>query len=414
MCARSSNGAALGVAIAVDELQRVVDGLARRLRRAVAIDDTHLRLLAYSAHEAEVDPVRTQAILTKAAPPGVVAYLRPFRIARAEGPIRIPANPELHMLARLCIPIRNRGIYFGQLWLIDAAGDLDAHDIQVATAAAAEAGQVLFREQVARELDRAREGSLVRDLLAEDTEVRALAAEALVEAGLFAATGGVAAAVVQPLAETDALQEEVRTCLSAVFTRLVSRLPRGECVTLVRPDHGLLLLRPGALDRHEWLLGDVQTETQALLEADPPVAVLVGIGETQPALTDAVKSYRQALQTCRVARVIPTFRPTARWSDLNVYALLVELPPDQLADDLLHPQLRAILKTDPALAETLELFLDHAGDTARVAAQLHTHRATVYSRIHRLEDLLHCDLSDGRTRLALHLALKLARLRGIT
>jgi hypothetical protein len=47
--------------------QQIVDALARRLRRAVAIDDVHFRLLVYTAHDDEVDP-RGCMILTRPCP----------------------------------------------------------------------------------------------------------------------------------------------------------------------------------------------------------------------------------------------------------------------------------------------------------------------------------------------------------
>jgi DNA-binding PucR family transcriptional regulator len=41
------------------------------------------------------------------------------------------------------------------------------------------------------------------------------------------------------------------------------------------------------------------------------------------------------------------------------------------------------------------------------------HRATVYSRIHRVEEITGVSLDDGESRLALHLSIKLARLTGL-
>jgi DNA-binding PucR family transcriptional regulator len=64
------------------------------------------------------------------------------------------------------------------------------------------------------------------------------------------------------------------------------------------------------------------------------------------------------------------------------------------------------------LAATLLAFLDAGGDAARAAAELHVHRATLYRRLRRVEELAEVDLADGRARLELHNGLLLARLRG--
>lgn len=58
------------------------------------------------------------------------------------------------------------------------------------------------------------------------------------------------------------------------------------------------------------------------------------------------------------------------------------------------------------------MYLDTAGDAKRTVAQLHIHRATLYYRLRRIEELTDLDLSRGDDRLAAHLSLKLARLVG--
>jgi hypothetical protein len=40
------------------QLQLLIDYLGNKLGRSVAIDDLHIRLLAYNAHKAEVDQAR--------------------------------------------------------------------------------------------------------------------------------------------------------------------------------------------------------------------------------------------------------------------------------------------------------------------------------------------------------------------
>jgi hypothetical protein len=65
------------------------------------------------------------------------------------------------------------------------------------------------------------------------------------------------------------------------------------------------------------------------------------------------------------------------------------------------------------LLGTLETYLDLAGSAQRTAAALSLHRATLYYRLRRIEQIVGVDLEDGNDRLALHLSLKLARLAGI-
>jgi DNA-binding PucR family transcriptional regulator len=64
------------------------------------------------------------------------------------------------------------------------------------------------------------------------------------------------------------------------------------------------------------------------------------------------------------------------------------------------------------LVETLEAYLDLAGDAKATAAALSLHRATLYYRINRIEEITGARLKTGEDRLALHLGLRLARLHG--
>jgi hypothetical protein len=64
------------------------------------------------------------------------------------------------------------------------------------------------------------------------------------------------------------------------------------------------------------------------------------------------------------------------------------------------------------LVSTLEAVLDGAGELGAVASALHVHRATVYRRLARIEQLCGASLARGEDRLRLHLAVRLWRLGG--
>lgn len=80
----------------------------------------------------------------------------------------------------------------------------------------------------------------------------------------------------------------------------------------------------------------------------------------------------------------------------------------------MHPGLEELFADENkvALLETLEVFLDLAGNVHATAARLHLHRATLYYRLERIARLAPANLKDGNERLSLHLALKVGRLTG--
>lgn len=396
----------------VDELQRIVDGLAARIGRAVAVDDTDFRLLAYSAHSGKVDRVRRKVILAREAPREVVEWARGLHLARAQGPVRVPPNTQLGMLPRVAIAVRFQGMHFGYLWLIDPGESLTQAELDVAEVAARDAAAAIFQQRMATQLEQERAGALVRDLLAPEPQVRELAGSQLIDEGLFPATPGVVVVVARPAGTTAAaLNNDQRLALAAAMQRPGLANSR-EHLALVRADHALLIMNDRNPGEHRRVASELHRVVAQFL-GEQPLNVVVGVGEQQERLVDAHASYQQARQAVRVAEVVPSFRPVAYSSELGIYRMLGRLGTDAITPADLHPAVRALLDEDPWLLHTLEAFLDSAGDTKAVADLLNVHRATVYGRLERLEATTGINLSSGEDRLAVHLSLKLARLLGL-
>src|SRR5437899_2146830 len=115
----------------MEDLQRVVDGLAEKLGRSVAIDDAALHLQAYSAHYGHVDQVRMTSILTRAVPPDITRWVFKQGVREASEPVRLPANDEFGLEPRIAVPIRHGRDLLGFLWLIDPEGAVTDEDLQV-------------------------------------------------------------------------------------------------------------------------------------------------------------------------------------------------------------------------------------------------------------------------------------------
>ncbi|MEG8183204.1 PucR family transcriptional regulator [Nocardia terpenica] len=395
-----------------NELQHLVDALAQRLRRPVAVDDTTFRLLAYSSHGDDVDELWKTAVLTRAVPPNHVAWLGRYELSKAAHPVRLPANPELRAYPRIAIPVRCQGMHFGCLWLIEHDATIGDADLAVASSFADRAGEILFRERVLSDLQSARRGELLRDLLSDDPDLRLAAADRLTESALFTARGAaVCITVLAVPADGADLYEDDRLALSVSLDRAARSVPTRECLRLMRPTHGVLITTEPAVHRCQDIATTLYDTASRLLDrADNRHTVVVGIGPAVPTLADTVSSYRGALQAARVAAAVPAFRPVAEFGQLGVYGLLVGLPPDRLpsqSDSIVN----RLLQADPVLFTTAELFLDRAGDVRAVADILSVHRASIYQRLRRIEHVTGIDLADGEQRLALHLGIRIARIQ---
>ncbi|WP_433351090.1 PucR family transcriptional regulator [Microtetraspora malaysiensis] len=372
------------------DLQRIVDELSLRLNRPLLLEDGRQRVVAYSEQDGPMDDVRRDSILRRHTTPEVRAFLRTAGIHDANGPLRTPGAPELGLLPRICVPVRHEGRPLGFLWFIDVDPSMAEPEIAVAAAAAPVLALVLFHESLAAGLASRRELDAIRGLLRGEAD----AARTLIEAGAFPHSSPVTVAVAKPVtADTgETLRLTLERGLLAVRRRLAGHHP----LHVVRYDHAVLLTAGTAAFPDE-------------MRAGLGTPVLVGIGAPRPSLARAVESYEEALHAAEVAAKVPELGRSAEWDRLGVYRLLTRVPHNNL-----HPGLERLL--DDAqhrpLLETLETYLDLAGNAQATSRRLRLHRTSLYYRLQRVEELAETDLRDGVERLSLHLSLKLARLSG--
>ncbi|MCY0921322.1 helix-turn-helix domain-containing protein [Streptomyces sp. H27-G5] len=147
------------------DYQDLVDEISALLGAPATLENRDFRLIAFGAHDgdddAAMDPVRTRSILTRQSTAAVRSWFEGFGIARATGPVRIPAAPDAGVVrGRLCLPVRYRGIVQGYVWLLDPESGPDAGPGPAALAAAMEVAErvgVLLAEEAKAGADLSRE-----------------------------------------------------------------------------------------------------------------------------------------------------------------------------------------------------------------------------------------------------------------
>lgn len=390
--------------MALSELQMLVDDLAERLDAPTVLEDHDQRMVVYSSHNGgPIDDVRRDSILRREASREVRDWFQQFGIFRAKAPLRIPSHPELGILGRLCAPVRFRGRLMGYLFLIDDEQRLDSGDEAVVTKAEEHAGVLLYEEGLAQRLS----ASIMSGLLGPSAELRENAAQQLLEQGL--ATEEAAHSVVY-LRPADLGLHDLPELIGEVLWELGRRRGHGELLRVARQDHGVLLVRmadPDDLRAVRLVAGQARDMLSSRLGG---CRVIAGVGDPQRHLTSAVLSYRQALLATRVSVSVPEIGDVPSWRELGAFRALVQLPPGENCDSCLDPRLAKLLDADADLAATVEAYLDLAGDAGRTAEALNVHRATLYYRLNKAQQLTGANLRDGNDRLALHLSFKLARL----
>ncbi|WP_405978454.1 PucR family transcriptional regulator [Streptomyces sp. NBC_00158] len=398
------------------DYQDLVDEISALLGAPATLENRDFRLIAFGAHDSEddlvMDPVRTRSILTRQSTADVRSWFEGFGIARATGPVRIPAAPDAGVFrGRLCLPVRYRGIVQGYVWLLDQDPGPGPAALEAAMEVAQRIGVLLAEEAKAG-------ADLSREFLAVLTAGRGWQQDMAVAALRVAlgpgAEGPHAAVCVSPWSG-----EAPGSVPGAAAVCVVPAGPVEQDGPGTGPGTGVLavLVRLRSGDA----LGPALAAVGRLLPRAAPAgspgtrgpaagggSVTAGLSDPVRALAELPAAWAQATAAARAAAAQPGLGPVAQWAGIGPYRMLAALgagPADDPATrDLLGPAHRE-------LARTAEVFLDCAGQAGRAAAELGIHRQTLYYRLGRVEQLTGLDLDLGEDRLLLHMALKAARLR---
>ncbi|MET8556853.1 helix-turn-helix domain-containing protein [Streptomyces sp. NPDC004959] len=373
------------------DYQELVDEISALLGAPATLEDKDFGLIAFGAHDSgpedALDQVRTRTILTRTSSAAVRAWFEGFGIARATGPVRIPAAPEAGVLRdRVCLPVRHGGTVYGYVWLLDSAHGPTASRLASAMQVADRIGELLADEATA-------EDAATREFRRAVTTTTDWERDTAL-AALRAALGP----------HADDLYTVVCVAPWPAEEPPPARRVPGTAAACVLPTAG------GG--RRLAVLVRVRTGTgvpASVLSAAGQLAAgaAAGVGAPRRGPAEVPELWREAAAAARAAAAEPVLGPVAQWPALGPYRLLTALPPGAAHD----PVLRDLLSPAHAeLARTVEVFLDHAGQAGRTAAALGIHRQTLYYRLSRVEQLTGLDLDDGEHRLLLHMGVKAARL----
>jgi hypothetical protein len=399
----------------LEEIQQIVDEVADDLHRGVVLEDDRHSLIAYSAH-AHTDPIRQQALLLRQTPEDAIAWVTEQGLLDATGPLRISANPRLSAESRVCTPIRDEGRLRGFLSVLDPGETLSGDDLNRCAEAAEALRHLLHDLRAAQEMPLARERELVDLLISRpDPEARTAAHATLVNERRLAA-GPLLVVVVRVRSvagsEASAVDEHV---LSQIIRRERHTLPPHTLAATARTDNVVLVISlqpvdttsPGRVaDRISRALGALVAG--GVLEAPP----LVSFGEVVTDGASVARSYRHAVAASRIAAAVPDLAvEPISWESLGVYQTLVHVPADELGCSSMDERIRR-LEDRPELLHTLETYLELAGDAKRATEELALHRASLYYRLGKVEEIAEIDLKVGADRIGAYLAIKSLRLSG--
>lgn len=398
-------------------LQPIVDGLAERIGRNVAIDDPQIQLLAYSAQVGRTDAQRVHSIMQMRVDDSLVKHVYRQGIGAAEKPVLVRGIPEIEFLDRLCFPIRCQGLLFGFLWIIDEDHSLPAESAELCVAAATAAGDVLMQERFLNDKRRVREAEVFSGLLSGDDQVRAARYDEGLKAQLFGPAEACCSILIRDMNAESRNTTGSVSALDHILRTLGQRMAPLSAMALVQDEgaSGALLVHGDEQTIGRFVEDSARTLFNEAVESLPEGSLpRVGVGGVEKSVAQARLSYQTAKLATLVGASVEEFAPVTMWSKLGVYQLLARFPGVETGETPLPPALQRLLddKNAQQMIETLEVYLDLGGSVQESVKQLQLHRTSLYYRISRIEQLTGLSLSSGADRLLLHVGLKLARLQG--
>ncbi len=364
-------------------LQELVDDVSDLLRAPTVLEDLGLTVLAYGSQNPDgVDQVRAATILRKTATPAVISYFLEQGIAVATGPVRIPADPNRQIAARVCIPVRSGGRTHGYLWAVEPADGVDEEALVRVAPLADRAGTLLARRAGLAD-ERA---GLVDSLLIGDAHQQSVAWRRLVALGELSDGEPFVVAVVR-LPDGERRRTVMAIPTGAVSEVAVRRVTRN--------------LPPGAV-------AGVSDPIVVSGEAEPDGVGDYGLTAGLVWSSSPTLAARQADVAAIVAHGRPQLGSVLAWDTLGFYRVVIQGPAAVTALIEGTPAARLRARADADLIRTALVWLDQGGSAARTAAALSVHRQTLYYRLERIEQLAGVDLDEGEARLGLHIGLALA------
>lgn len=384
------------------DLFGLAQSLADRIHGMVSIEDEQSHVLAYSASNDEADELRRLSILGRAGPPEHLEWIGQwgiFNALRAGGDVvRVAERPELGLRPRLAVGIRRPGpdarrapVFAGTIWVQQGSQPLAEDAEEVLRGAAVLAAHVMSRLAARPSTHALRAQELLGLSDSGSADVDTIARElGIVADGNAALIGFHAPNRHARLADVLALSANAYRSDAQVASR----------------DSRVYVLLPHTAKRSSltsWIRGTIsalRTELGLQLRAvvAEPVNGLAGLAAVRVEVDRVLDS---------AARHPDSFGEVTSLAEARTTVLLDEIVTMVAGDErLVDPRVRDLQAREPALVQTLWVYLDSFGDVAAAAEQLHVHPNTVRYRVRRIEKLLSTSLANPDVRLLLSLGLR--------
>jgi GAF domain-containing protein len=145
------------------------------------------------------------------------------------------------------------------------------------------------------------------------------------------------------------------------------------------------------------------------------ICLAIGIGNPCTNISDYRRGFGEASEAQQMGQHLSREGGVTHFNDLGVYRYLYKIARMDDLRDMYQDQVGRIATYDHRkgtdLLDTLETYLECAGNLTRTSNRLFVHRNTLIQRLERLQSLCEIDLSERSNWLTLQVAIKVYKLR---
>ena len=151
------------------------------------------------------------------------------------------------------------------------------------------------------------------------------------------------------------------------------------------------------------------------MRGEQNVRLSIGIGNTCQSISDYRRGFAEASEALQMGQNLHREGGVTHFNDLGVYRYLYKIARMDDLRDMYQDQVGRIANYDRRkgtdLLDTLETYLECAGNLTKTSGQLFVHRNTLIQRLERLQSLCDIDLQERSNWLTLQVAIKVYKLR---
>ncbi len=167
---------------------------------------------------------------------------------------------------------------------------------------------------------------------------------------------------------------------------------------------------PTAARLKTWL-GDLGRQ----MRTEHGIRLSIGIGNQCQNISDYRRGFAEASEALQMGQNLNRDGGVTHFNDLGVYRYLYKIARMDDLRDMYQDQVARIATYDRRkgtdLLDTLETYLESAGNLTKTSNRLFVHRNTLIQRLERLQTLCDIDLQDRSNWLTLQVAIKVFKLR---